>query len=111
MKIAAMLNQEFHGALLALGKERVGMKTAYRIKKIADQINNELTNYNEMLTDLQKKHRNEAGEVDQAGFQKDFMELVNLEVEMPKINLSDLTDTSLTTRDLVILDPILQDDL
>lgn len=111
MKLAAMLNQEFQGALLALGNERVSMPTAYKLKKIVKVINDELTTYNELLTKIQQKHKPAEGEqVNQEAFMKDYLELVNMEIETPKIKLSELQNATITTKDLVILDPVLEDD-
>jgi hypothetical protein len=112
MKLAAMLNQDFQNALLALGNEKVSMPTAYRLKKLVNQINQELGTYNELLAKIQDKHKpvEEGKEVDQQAFMKDYLELVNMEIETPKIKLSELQNVSLTTKDLVILDPVLQDD-
>lgn len=111
MKLAAMLNQEFQNALLALGNEKVSMPTAYRLKKIVKLINEELGTYNEMLSKIQEKHKAEEGkEVDQQAFMKDYLELVNMEVETPKIKISELQNVTLTTKELVILDPVLEDD-
>lgn len=110
MKIAAMMNQDFQSALLALGNERVSMPVAYRIKKIVKRINEELQNYNSVLSDLQKKHKGEDGQVNQEAFMKDYVELVNMEIEMDKIKLSEIMHTTVSTKDLVLLDPILVDD-
>lgn len=111
MKLAAMLNQEFQNALLALGNERVSMPTAYKLKKIVKAINEELKTYNELLSNIQAKHKPAEGEeVNQEAFMKDYLELVNMEIETPKINLSELQNATITTKDLVILDPILVDD-
>lgn len=112
MKLAAMLNQDFQNALLALGNERVSMPTAYRLKKIVKQINDELGTYNELLAKIQAKHKpaEEGAQVNQEAFMKDYLELVNMEIETPKIKLSELQNATITTKDLVILDPVLEDD-
>lgn len=112
MKLAAMLNQEFQNALLALGNEKVSMPTAYKLKKLVKVINEELGTYNEMLEKIRTKHKptEEGKETDQQAFMKDYLELVNMEIETPQIKLSELQNVSLTTKDLVILDPVIQDD-
>jgi len=109
MKLAALLGQDFQKAIVALSNEKLPMPTAYKLKKIVKKINEELTNYNELLANLQAQHKNEAGEVDQAAFMKDFQELVNMEVEIEKLEMKNLQNATLSTKDLVFLEPILDD--
>lgn len=111
MRLAAMLNVDFQNALLALGNERVALPTAYKIKKVVKLINEELVTYNELFAKIQSRHKPAEGqEVDQEAFMKDYLELVNMEIETPKIKLSELQNATITTKDLVILDPVLEDD-
>lgn len=109
MKLAAMLSADFQSAIVSLGNERIPMPVAYKLKKIVKQINEELTNYNELLKKSQDSHTNAEGVVDQAAFMKDYMQLVNVEVEVEKIHVKDLQNTTLSLKDLLVLEPILDD--
>lgn len=107
MKLAAMLNKDFHTAAESLARQRISMPVAYKLKKIIDKINRELQNYDVLLNKAKEKHTNEQGEVDQAGFMKDLHELVNMEIPTDKIKLDDLQNTTLSVTDLAVLEPII----
>lgn len=107
MKIAAMINQDFQAAVLALGNQRLAMPVAYKLKKILKRINEELTNYNELLGKLQETHKAQDGVVNQEAFMKDYIELVNMDVPVDQISIKDIEHVSISTKDLVVLEPIL----
>lgn len=109
MKIAAMLNQDFQTAVLALGNQRLAMPVAYKLKKILKHLNEEISNYNEMLSKLQETHKGEDGKVNQETFMKDYVELVNMEVVVGKVAFKDIEHVSISTKDLVMLEPIIDD--
>lgn len=109
MKLAALLGQDFQNAIVALSNEKLPMPTAYKLKKIVKKINEELVNYNELLAKLQEQHKKEDGQVDQASFMKDYQELVNMEIETEKLEIKYLQNATLSTKDLVFLEPILDD--
>jgi len=108
MKIAAMLNANMHEAAGLLTKARIPAVTAFRLKKIIDKINRELSNYNDVLTKMQEKHRRADGEVDQTAFMKDYQDLVNIDVPMDKIPFAHLENANMSVEDLVALEPIIE---
>lgn len=109
MKLAALLGIDFQNAIVALSNEKLPMPTAYKLKKIIKKVNEELVNYNELLAKLQEQHKDEEGKVDQAAFMKDYQELVNMDIETDKLEMKNLQNVTLSTKDLVFLEPILDD--
>jgi hypothetical protein len=108
MKIAAMLNKDFQDSLIAVGQQRIDMVTAMKLKKIVKAINEEISNYNSILDDIKKRNTNEKGVVDQNGFQKEYVDLVNLEVDTGTIHIDKLANTTVSVKDLELLAPILE---
>ena len=109
MKIAAMLNKDFQDSLVAIGQQRMDMGTALKLKKMVKRINEELSNYNQVFDDIQKRNKNEDGSVNQEAFQKEYAELVNLEVEIGTIHIDKISHLeSISVKDLELLSPILE---
>jgi hypothetical protein len=109
MKIAQLLGKDFGDALVTLGQASLPMSAAYRIKKIVKRVNEELLNYNELLESARKKATDENGNVDNNAFMKSYSELVNIEVEIPTISISELSSLTLTAKDLMFLEPLIDD--
>lgn len=107
MKIAAMLNENMQVAAENLMKARIPATSAFKLKKIIDQINGELANYNALLSKIQARNTNAAGEVDQQAFLKDYQELVNIDIPMDKIPVSHLDNANVSVDDIIALEPIL----
>lgn len=108
MKIAAMLNKDFQETLVAVGQQRIDAPTALTLKRILKKINEELSNYNAVLSDIQKRNTNEEGVVNQEAFAKEYGELVNMEVDMPKVHVDKLMGTQMSVKDLELMEPILE---
>jgi len=108
MKIAAMLNAEFQHSLIAVGQQRIDMATAMKLKKMVKRINEEIQNYNAVVNDIKNRNTNAEGVVDQEGFQKEYAELVNMEIDIGTVHIDKLASTTVSVKDLELLEPILE---
>lgn len=120
MKLARLVDPNFHKALEKLGKQDLPAKVAFRLKGIAKRTREESQKYEEVRQELLQKH----GKKDEGGalvlgdhhavqfdegkymeFAKDLAELVNEEVEISTIKLSDLGDNiTMTLEEIEHLD-------
>lgn len=121
MKLARLLDDEFHAALGRLTAQALPMKAAFALKGIQLKIQEELVKYEETRRDTILKF----GKVDEIGnlmideennvkfdpekqveFINQLNELVSLDVDVGSIKHTDLGDAKITVEDLVTLDSL-----
>jgi len=123
IKIAQIIQSEFAPALAKVSSVEVPLKVAFRIKGMVIQVKQEVAKYEELRTELIKKHapRNEAGEFqpDESGqirpsaenmneFLREMQELLNLEVEINTVEVAELGEKlKLTGNEVAALEGVL----
>lgn len=120
MKLAILINQNFRNGVVALAKQKLPLRTGFKLKGIIKRINEEYQRYEDCRIEAVKRFadKDEAGEpmFDENGnakisqenlelFVKEIQELANTEVEVPTLTLEELgTDASLTVEEIMNLE-------
>jgi len=124
MKLAKAISPKFKELMIKLINAEVPMKTAVKIKKVSEFLDEKLTNYETARVDLIKKYADldENGDIivdsdnnatfssqeSRIEFAKELSELVSVDLEIKKIPIEELGDNiSLSTTDLIILEDII----
>jgi len=119
IKLEQMSNPSFTRVMGALLKEKVPVKTAFRVKTLTNRFNDELKKFSELrsqilethcnkdedgqpILDEQKNYKFESEEA-QKNVIKELGDLLNIEVEVESIKVADLGDISLSGDDLLLL--------
>lgn len=125
MKLGTMVAPKFTDALSKLIKTELPVLAAYKLKKVASIVNEEQKKFEEVRSELVSKHakKNKKGEIvkDENGgyavakenmdeFLKEVDQLLSVEVEVPKIKLSELGDNlKMTAQEMVLLEGLLEE--
>ncbi|NDC23725.1 MAG: hypothetical protein EBZ49_06295 [Proteobacteria bacterium] len=125
MKLASIVNPKFTVCFDKLLKEELPILTAYKLKKITSIVESEQKKFEELRQELVKKfskknkkgepHKNEGGfySVDKdkmEDFLKELKTLLDVEVEVPKIKISDLgNELKISAEQAIALDGILEE--
>ena len=120
LKLLQLNQPTFISAMNKLASTEVPLQVAFRLKGSVLKINGELSKYNELRGDLIKKYaeKNEDGspkadaegqikpsEENMQSFLKDMQELLNTEVEMDTVKVSELgSKVELSVNELVALE-------
>jgi hypothetical protein len=125
MKLAVVVSDAFRKALANLAKQKIPLKTAFKIKGIIKRVDEEYAKYEEcrkaslarfgkkdeegnLLLDEHKSVR--LGPNDIEGFIKELNELTSTDIEVQTISLSELGDgIQLSTEELLILEQIIEE--
>lgn len=126
MKLARLIDPNFHSALDKLAAESLPLKLAFRLKGIVKTVREQFANYEEVRKAALTRHgrKNEDGsfvmdehnnvlfEQDKlAEFAKEINELVNMDIELPTISVSELGDKiSLNLQEIEMLDGLIVED-
>jgi hypothetical protein len=112
----------FMKVMESLLKEKVPLKTAFKIKTLTMKFNDELNKFHELRKDILTRYsdKDEAGkpilderenvklsDENMLAFQKDLTELLTIEFETDAIKIDELGDISLTASDLFTLGEII----
>lgn len=124
MKLARLLDEDFHGALRRLNLQVLPLKAAFALKGIQKNIQQELLKYEETrkeaLSRFGKKDTDgnlitdEAQNVlfeeeDQLQFIKELNDLLDMEVEIGTLSIESLGDkVEITGQDLAMLEGLIQ---
>lgn len=126
MKLAKLTNKELSPVLDKLSQSLVPVKVAFKIRSLLKRVAEELETYEETRKAIVFKYadRNENGDIvyipgtNQASisgdnvneFAKDMKELLNMEINIGSISISDLGESfNMTARELLILDDLIVD--
>jgi len=122
VKIKQIVNPDFSQAYVKLMKLQVPMKTAYKLKKIAELITDEQKKYEELrkelLTKLGEKNEDGSLKIDQGivslgenqqAYYEQHLELLDIDVEMGVIKIDDLGDAQLSAAELSSLGELIGD--
>lgn len=104
-------------ALQKMMTKELPIKTAYRLSKLVNAVNDELGNFEDQRKKLVEKYGEKKGEEvvvpkDKAqDFQKDMQELLDVEVKIDfdPISLSDIGEISLSPVDITLLDSFIKE--
>jgi|ERR1035437_6541877 hypothetical protein len=123
MKLGLLVDQRFAQVLGKLNAVDIPVRAAFQLKSISKAAQVEITKFEELRKEIVTKNgvKKEDGSLDvkedgtvqfdkdgAANFQREMNELVNIEVELPSIQLSVLGDAILLSKnDLDILDGVL----
>ena len=125
MRLSKLIDPRFKALIVSLQSEVIPLKGAFKLKGIVKAIDVELNKYE----DLRKEALNKFGRKDDKGelvlddkgnvqfddaqvqdFMKELQDLVNLEVSIPTMSISDLGDKlSLSVQDLFLLEDVVVD--
>jgi len=110
--------------LQELADSMLPVSTAYRVGKVLEKVQPELKNFDERRIELLKKFakKDEKGELlkeiefeegQREGFNKEFEELLKIEVELDckPINLSELSNVSMMPKEMGLVDFMFSNDL
>ncbi|NBP03277.1 MAG: hypothetical protein EBU90_24970, partial [Proteobacteria bacterium] len=125
MKLGTIVAPKFTEALGKLIKTELPVVAAYKLKKVASIVNEEQKKFEDVRSGLVTKHakKNKKGEIvkDENGgysvdkenmkdFLKEIEDLLAVEVEIPKLKLSELGDNlKMTAQEMVLLDGLLEE--
>lgn len=123
MKLSRVANQEFRNCLMRLSKKPIPLKTAFKLKTIIKMVNEEHQKYEECrkeaLNRLSEKDENGNIRLDESGraklseensklFAKEFKDLLETQLEIPKIKASELgEDLKISTEELLLLEDLI----
>ena len=125
MKIAQIVNPDFHIVLQKLATKELPAKTAFKLRSIIKLVNDEFKKHEEIRGEVLQKYgkKDENGnlitnetnnvqfnEEDIAEFIKEIDYLMKKEVNVPTIKLSELSEVSLSTQDVDLLIDLLIED-
>lgn len=125
MKVAQIINENFLNSLERLRVQKLPLKASYQLAGISKKVREEFNKFEEArknaLEQLADKDENGQAIVENGSFKmskeatlelaKQLKEVVNIDIEVQKIKLSDLGDLSkveLSAQDVEILDAILE---
>jgi len=113
LKIRQIISPEFSQAYIKLMQLQLPMKTAYRLKKMAELITDEQKKYEELrkdlLTNLGEKNDDGSLKIDdgivdlgenQQRYLDQHLELLDIDVSLELIKLDDLGDAQLSASEL-----------
>lgn len=125
MKLGTIVAPKFTDALSKLIKTELPVLAAYKLKKVASIVNEEQKKFEDLRGGLVSKHakKNKKGEIvkDENGgyavakenmeaFLKEVDELLSVDVEVPKIKLSELGNgLKMTAQEMVLLEGLLEE--
>ena len=122
MKLARLVDPKFQTSLSKLLKQDVPLTVAFRLKGIVKTVQEEMTKYEEVRKEALQKYGNkdESGNLltDEQGnvkfeqenmlkFAAEINELVNMEVNIPVIKVSELTNVNVSMEDIVALEGLI----
>ena len=123
MKFKDFVTPGFMDAFTKLANMELPVKTTYKISKIQKIVKDEFAKFDEMRVSIIKKYAelHEAGNVklteDKQGvvfpaenvekFTADFNELLEIEFEVQKISIDELSSATLTSNELIALDALI----
>ena len=125
MKLGVIANENFRKAVAKLSKQDLPLKTSFKLKNVVKKIHEEFLKYEECRGSALKKF----GKKDDSGnlilddknqaileadgmiqFSKELSELAQVDIEIDKINMSDLGESVfLSTDELFLLEPLIQE--
>jgi|GEM_PF-4203792 len=125
MKLNAIVSARFSEALNKLVKAEIPIATAYKLKTVVVRTGEEHKKFEDMRTELINKYapKNKKGEIiknedggysvsekNKDDFFKEIQELLEVEIELPKIKIADLGDKlQISVQDLVLLEGLLEE--
>lgn len=126
MKLSKLVDPQFQVALRKLASQEVPLRSAFKLKGMIKQVNEALTKYDEVRTDALKRYGDKDDDggllLDEGGknvklsennaqaFVKELNDLLNDEVDIGSLKISDLGDNlSLSTTELILLEDIILD--
>lgn len=125
MKLSKLVDERFHVILHKLGEQSLPLKTAFKLKGIIKTSREEYIKYDEVRQGALQKHGlkgvdgslmlNEQSVVQFSeegmdAFKKELGELMEMEIELPTIKLSELgNDVQVTVEELEIIDGVIVD--
>lgn len=120
MKLSRLIDPKFKASLTLLNSQKLPLKAAFKLKTIIKKIDEEYAKYDEVrlaaLNQYGKKKDDGTLDLDQDGnvplegdnaqaFVKELADLVNLEVEIPSLSVSELGDSiTISSDELMLLD-------
>jgi hypothetical protein len=119
MKLEQVIDANFSAAMSKLAANNLPIKTAFKLKKIVADLDEEISRYHETRKEYLGKYaeRGEDGEIlqnsqggavltdeNQELFLQELSELLQLEVEVETVKVDELGDISMTPLELVYLD-------
>lgn len=118
MKLSQLTDKNFQVAVKSLMSKPLPIKTAYKLKGVVNTVNDELAKYEslrkELIDRLSNKKEDGSIETDNSGnvlfsnenrmeYFKELRELLDMDVEVPTIKLSDLGEINVTTDEIFSL--------
>lgn len=126
MKLSKLVDDRFHVILHKLGEQSLPLKTAFKLKGIIKTSREEYIKYDEVRQGALQKHglKNEDGslklddrsvvqfsEEGMDAFRKELNELLEMEIELPTLKLSELgNNIQLTVEELETIDGVITED-
>ena len=117
-----IVNPEFSIAYRKLMEADLPIKTAYKLKKMTASITDEQRRYDELRKQLLEKlgEKDDKGELkiengivmlgeNEEAYVTEHQELLDIDLELPVISVSDLGDAKISVTDLMILDDIVSE--
>lgn len=125
MKLSIVISPVFSEAVNKLIKAEVPISTAYKLKSVVKTLGEEQKKFEDLRTSLIEKYapKNKKGEIvknedggyavaekNKEAFFEEIKELLNVEVELPKIKVSELgTKLEMSAQDLTVLEGLLEE--
>jgi len=125
MKLSKLVDPTFQAALKKLSTQDIPLKSAFKLKGVIKQVNEALTNYENVRVDALKRfgEKNDSGDLvvgeggsvklsedNAAGFVKELNELLNSDIDVGSVKVSELGDKlSIGTTELMALEDLLVD--
>ena len=121
VKLGVLAQNDFQGALKKLMQSELPIRTAFKLKGLLNRVNEELKKHAELQQAIVDKYadRGEDGNVivspegavkfsgeNLTKAEPELQELFNLEVELDTISAAELEKVSLSVRDLLLLDGV-----
>lgn len=125
MKLSMVVSPRLNEALNKLVKAEIPVAAAYKLKTIVVKVAEEQKKFEDMRTELINKHapKNKKGEIvknedggysvaekNKEQFFKEIQELLDVEIDLPKIKVSSLGDKlEISVQDLAVLEGLLEE--
>lgn len=120
MKLSNLIDPRFKQAVTKLNQQQLSLRVAFKLKGIINKVDEELKKYEEVRSGALAKYgkKNEDGTLvsdangnvalegeEAEGFVKEINELLALDIELPKLSLSELGDNlTMSSEELFLLD-------
>lgn len=124
MKLKRLIDPKFKASLTSLNSQKLPLKTAFKLKTIIKKVDEEYEKYDQVrvaaLNSYGDKNEEGALVIDENGniplsgdnaqsFVKEMNDLIDLDVEIPTISVSDLgSELSISSEELMLLDFIVE---